>query len=569
MSERKYIIDDKKLMSEWDYEKNLPHTPKDITSGSKKKFWWICSQGHSWYARVYHRANGSGCIYCSGQKSIIGVNDLKTTNPELIYEWDWQKNIGLMPEHFKRGSNISVWWKCPLGHSWKATISHRTNGTGCPHCFSENQTSFAEQAIVYYLSKHTIVENRKQIDKNEIDIFLPNYQIGFEYDGMRYHNTDKSKKKEYEKDLFFSQRGILLYRIKESNEFKLDKTNKVIFCIPDISYNYIGQVIEYIQEILEIEIDNVDIANDRIKIYNQYVQSIKTNSIATKYPYLTSEWDYDKNGNLSPQNFTVGSNKKVWWRCPRCNSSYLTSISHKVNGTNCPYCAGKQVNETNNLLNMFPELKNQWDYKKNGDVIPEQVYYSSRLQAWWICESCGKSYKMAVCAKIKAKTAKCNGCMHLHIGDKNRQIAVKREGCLSDLHPDFLDEWNYDKNTTISPNEVSLKSGIKVWWQCNKCGYEWETSIYNRFCGTGCPICAKKSGAQKRVMSINVYNIADLSFYGTFDNAQKLCEHLGLDFHKQAGNISAVCHRKNKSLMGKYVLRYFKDDEIATSTKIM
>ena len=28
------------LLSEWDFEKNAPLTPDDVTSGSDKKIWW-------------------------------------------------------------------------------------------------------------------------------------------------------------------------------------------------------------------------------------------------------------------------------------------------------------------------------------------------------------------------------------------------------------------------------------------------------------------------------------------------------------------------------------------------
>ena len=93
-------------------------------------------------------------------------------------------------------SNKKVWWKCELGHSWQASISHRTAGTGCPHCYSENGTSFPEQAICYYLSTIACVKNREKIDNQEIDIYLPEYKIGFEYDGLYYHENERSKKRE-------------------------------------------------------------------------------------------------------------------------------------------------------------------------------------------------------------------------------------------------------------------------------------------------------------------------------------------------------------------------------------
>ena len=71
------------LLEEWDYNKN-DILPTQVTAGSKKIVWWKCKNGHEWQARIGHRTEGSNCIYCAGQKPIVGVNDLKTTNPELI-----------------------------------------------------------------------------------------------------------------------------------------------------------------------------------------------------------------------------------------------------------------------------------------------------------------------------------------------------------------------------------------------------------------------------------------------------------------------------------------------------
>ena len=37
---------------------------------------------------------------------------------------------------------------------------------------------------------------------------------------------------------------------------------------------------------------------------------------------------------------------------------------------------------------------------------------------------------------------------------------------------------------------VSMGSGKKVWWLCNKCKNEWQASIYSRSYGKGCPYCS-------------------------------------------------------------------------------
>ena len=63
------------------------------------------------------------------KKSAFGIQ-----YPKLLDEWDYEKNVPLLPDYFSRGSNQKVWWKCKNGHSWQAQISNRCNGTKCPKC---------------------------------------------------------------------------------------------------------------------------------------------------------------------------------------------------------------------------------------------------------------------------------------------------------------------------------------------------------------------------------------------------------------------------------------------------
>ncbi len=61
----------KKLLKEWDYEKNQGISPFLISRGSGKKFWWRCQKNHSWQDSVLHRKHGRGCPYCSGRRISI------------------------------------------------------------------------------------------------------------------------------------------------------------------------------------------------------------------------------------------------------------------------------------------------------------------------------------------------------------------------------------------------------------------------------------------------------------------------------------------------------------------
>lgn len=124
------------LEREWDEVRNLPLRFCDVSPGSHKRVWWRCERGHEWQAVVYVRAqDGTGCPYCAGKRVKAGENDLATLYPELAAEWSHERNGGLVPESFAAASNRRVWWRCALGHEWRAMIGTRTQlGCGCPYC---------------------------------------------------------------------------------------------------------------------------------------------------------------------------------------------------------------------------------------------------------------------------------------------------------------------------------------------------------------------------------------------------------------------------------------------------
>ena len=127
------------IYKEWDYNKNSQLSPSEIFSGYNKKVWWICSKGHEWQATPNKRSKGSGCPYCSNNKIMKGYNDLETTNPSVLKEWNYKKNGNLKSDEVMAGSNKKVWWMCPKGHEYETSILNKTkrNGTKCPICCNQ------------------------------------------------------------------------------------------------------------------------------------------------------------------------------------------------------------------------------------------------------------------------------------------------------------------------------------------------------------------------------------------------------------------------------------------------
>ena len=90
---------------------NTDLLPSQVTIGSDKKVWWKCRKNHFWEAVVKNRAYGQQCPYCAGKKAIKGETDFATLHPELIREWDWERNVGKSPDEFTEFSSKKVWWK--------------------------------------------------------------------------------------------------------------------------------------------------------------------------------------------------------------------------------------------------------------------------------------------------------------------------------------------------------------------------------------------------------------------------------------------------------------------------
>ena len=462
------------VANEWNYEKNNGLAPMDVMPNSNKKAWWKCSNGHEWQATINSRNNGIGCPYCSGRYAVKGENDLQTVNPTLAKEWNYEKNNGLTPVDVMPNSAKKVWWKCRKGHEWQTTIDSRNRGTGCPVCHSEQNTSFPEYVIVYYLKKYGLETIHSYKEKGyELDVYIPSKKIAIEYDGYLWHKN--KTKQDLEKNRKCVKDGIKLYRIREG----LPPLN-------DSSIDYVVQRNQedlsktfkhLLSEITETIVD-VDLRRDNIAIENLREYTEKENSLLFSNPEIAKEWDFEKNGNLKPEHFAANSHKKVWWKCDE-GHEWQATIKERNNGNGCPYCAGKKVlNGYNDLQTVNPTLAKEWNYERNNRLTPMEVTPNSHLKAWWKCSQ-GHEWQASIADRNSGR-----GCPYC----ASKKV-LKGYNDLQTVSPTLAAEWHHGKNNGLTPADVSPNSHETVWWKCNK-GHEWQAIIGNRHKGNGCPYCA-------------------------------------------------------------------------------
>lgn len=323
------------IASQWDYSSNDGLEPNMVTCKSNKKVNWRCELGHVWSAVIASRVRrGDKCSICTNRTLLIGFNDLKTRYPDIAKQFSLSKNEGIKPEEVLFGINSLAWWECDVcGHLWETKVSTRVNkDNGCPKCISGRRTSFPEQAILFYMQKmFKDVQNRAKVNGVEVDILINN-KIAIEYDGVYWHTG----KEEYDKHKNFLLERYTFIRLREYGLPLLTDYNCDNIIVDRFNLNEaLNSLIDLIESKGTIfDRVNIDIEADKVEINSILRLPKLENPLTVTHPHLVLEWDYLRNGYLTPENTSSGSNKKVGWVCKNNHhwGGKLFRLEHVVKG---------------------------------------------------------------------------------------------------------------------------------------------------------------------------------------------------------------------------------------------
>lgn len=233
------------------------------SSFSREKFWWVCSEGHSYQQSIMnHVSRNHGCPVCSGNVLLAGFNDLLTKNSSLASEWNHVKNRSLLPSQVTSSTTQQVWWVCSEGHEWEAAVYSRTASNGCPRCSQLSSGSKGENELRTYvesLGVQVVVADRNILRGAEIDVLIPDFGLGIEFNGVYWHSESTGKGRSYRKDKWELARdnGVQLIQIWEDDWSNPDR-QKIIKSM--ISYKVgLGPVDRvYARDTKFVEIDYKD-----------------------------------------------------------------------------------------------------------------------------------------------------------------------------------------------------------------------------------------------------------------------------------------------------------------------
>lgn len=517
-------ITDPKMLDFWDYDKNKT-VPEEVLPRSAVKYWWRCEKGHSWSLAPNEQYRLAGCPYCNGSR-VSETYNLETLFPEMIKEWDYEKNK-LDPREVHPFSGKKVSWKCSFNqsHKWMASIVNRTKkAQGCPECKKQRKSSFPEQAIFYYMKKFfPNCQNRAIISGFEVDIYIPDFKLGIEYNGVFHeiYNRESFDKKKVE---HLCKEGLDILTIREcKNQTDNQRNNEwlnscrypnhdqninpninpninldfsqneeealiletgVIRCQVDTSYKYMDAVISKIFRYLNSKYHcnvngDIDVNRDRHYIRTLLVNGRKENSLASKFPQLVKEWHNEANWPITPEMVSFGEGSPYVWKCEYGHVWKATPNKRTNRNQNCPYCSGHRVSNENRLSKVKPGIAKMWDKNNNGKLTPDDVSVNSHKNVSWRCE---KGHEWQRTVKEMVRSGKCPYCT-------GRRFAP--ENSLANRYPHLLEQWDWKKNE-ISPWEISYANKVEVWWICEN-GHSWKARAANRsMLGRGCPYCSKR-----------------------------------------------------------------------------
>ena len=279
------------LVKDWDDERNAK-TPYEFLESSNQSVFWKCYKcGHKWEARIQKRTiRGQGCPLCAKdkllskqdelyKKRLLEEGSLADNHPELLVEWDFQKNH-TMPTEYLSHSNKTVFWKCSkCGNEWNARINTRVKGSGCLKC----ARTIGKETLLANL----IAEKGSLADNNPA--------LATEWHPTKNENLTPSQ--------------------------VMENTNKSVWWLcRTCAYEW------------KTSVSNRTLGRGCPRCAaksNQYslskpIQGI--NDLESQCPELAAEWHPIKNGSLTPNEVARSARKKVW--CPLCRSPHVIIFQH-------------------------------------------------------------------------------------------------------------------------------------------------------------------------------------------------------------------------------------------------
>ena len=289
-------------------------------------------------------------------------------------------------------------------------------------------------------------------------------------------------------------------------------------------------------------------------------------SIEATHPDVASDWDYENNGTLTPGNVSAGSEKLVWWVCPRGHREQ-TMVINRVHRQGCPKCRPHASLEELRLYTEAMRLGIAVDYRFVQEQNEIDVYFPAlkvgiELDGWWHKDrrerdrqkdayfsgegitvfhlrdrrisGLGTAKELTFRRPLALDDVKAlftliyeftgtqafaRYCEEVSEFDESAFLSIVPEhtapkpgSSLQDKYPQIAKLWASSHNGTLTPDGVGVGSRFRVYWNCLRedgtIRHVFRQQVKKMVAGAGCSICHSVTGNAYRSLAIDYPAIA-------------------------------------------------------------
>lgn len=440
------------LAEEWDYNKNFPLLPEDVTCHSKLKVWWKCEYGHSWLSCIGNRFEGCGCPICMKEK--------RTSFPEqAIFYYLKKVYCNVDSGYIIDNEEIDIFLsEYLIGVEYDGYFYHKKK--------CEKELEKYNRLKSNNITLIRVRENNLKIIDNTYDYYILSEYLNKNYDDLdntikslielinRLTKTNNMVDVDVEKHMtmiqkeYFENKKSKSLKFKNSKlsvEFDVEKNNGLT---PDMIYNSDNR--KYWWKCSKGH-NYMESPNNRnngrgCPFCSNHKLLSGFNDLKTINVKLSEEFDVIKNG-IDSSKVLAGGRKKYWWICPNGHSYQASMINRLKHNSSCPACSGSLVIKgENDLITVNPIWLVDWDYKKNTDN-PSNYKCGSGHKVWWKCNECGYEWMSSINDRNRGKG--CKKCGLNKISSKLSKMVIQY-----DLNGNFIREY---RSITEAMNMTGVK----------------------------------------------------------------------------------------------------------------
>jgi rubrerythrin len=274
------------------------------------------------------------------------------------------------------------------------------------------------------------------------------------------------------------------------------------------------------------------------------------NNIEKLFPKIAGEFLEKENKILVNKIMPGISNKKYLWRCNKCKGIHLSAPVVKVDafkrdgGNACPYCGKykKKVTDFNNFMVLHPSLADEWDYKKNKDLLPCRFTSGQNILVWWICSECDFSWKASIKCRVHGNS--CPNCNKIVLRDGaicGSRIEAFYYLVLRHKKINFIHNKMYPKNSNLGRRRFDFYlNNLDIYIEVTTLGKNGrDYKIYKRNINKKKKYVIKNLKSKfiyiNRLLSLNEekFVLENMFLYNNIPNGHKITNHhLDTEFNK-------------------------------------